>query len=81
MPLVNNQSWDRHGGLVADAWIDVPYPPLEGPQVAAALNAALGLWGEQDASNIAGVPVDHLVAEVEAWAYVSDLRGNRAEVL
>ena len=77
MPLVNNQSWDADGNLLVDEWVVVPYPPLQGYQVVAALNAALELWNLQDAANAAGVPVEHLVAEVEAWSAA----GNSSAVL
>ncbi len=71
MPLVNNQTWDADGNLLEDVWVDEIYQPLFGVQVIAALNAALGLWTPEDAANIAGVSAEHLVAEVEAWAYVA----------
>ena len=76
MPLVNNQTWGADGELVVDEWVEVSWPPLVGAQIVAVLNAVLGLWTTADAANVAGVPVEHLVAEAEAWAFVLATRGG-----
>jgi hypothetical protein len=69
MVLVKNQTWDTNGNLLFEEEIEVPYPSLSGYQVMAALNAALGIWSLEDASNVAGVSAEHLEAEVLAWGF------------
>jgi hypothetical protein len=71
MPIVNNQTWNAHGDLIHDEWVDVPYEPLAGHQVIATLNAVLGLWTLTDAANAAGVTEEHLIAEALAWREIA----------
>lgn len=71
MPLVNNQEWNAQGELIRDEWVEEPYLPLNGHQVVATLNAVLGVWALADAAHVAGVPIEHLIAEAEAWAVVA----------
>lgn len=72
MPIYNNQYFNRDGELISEETIEVPYPALDRIQVVATLNAVLGVWTLEDASNIAGVPIEHLIAEAQAWAVAGE---------
>lgn len=73
MRTVRWEEQDGRGNVLAWGEEQVPYDPLHGHQVIAALNAVLGIWTLQDAANAAGTSPEHLVAEVEAWAAVRAL--------
>lgn len=68
MRTIRWEEQDGHGNVLASGEEQVPYDPLDGYQIVAALNAVLGIWTLQDAANAAGTSPEHLVAEVEAWA-------------
>jgi hypothetical protein len=62
------ENQDGHGNVLESGFDEVPYEPLHGWQIAATLNAVLGIWTLEDAAHVAGVEPDHLVAEALAWA-------------
>jgi hypothetical protein len=55
---------------------DEPQQPLYGIALVATLNAVLGIWGLEDAANIAGVSQDDLIAEAQAWQVAGENNGN-----
>lgn len=49
------------------------HEPLQGIQLVAALNAALGVWSVADAANISGASAEQLETEVLSWAAAMEL--------
>lgn len=52
---------------------DDVHEPLQGIQLVAALNAALGVWSVTDAANISGASAEQLEKEVLSWAAAMEL--------
>lgn len=54
--------------MTTEEWLAYGPQPLDRIGAMAALNVVLGVWGIEDAANVAGVTPDALVAEAEGWA-------------
>jgi hypothetical protein len=73
MVLAKNQTWDQYGNLLYEEIVETTYPPLDGYQIVATLNAVLGIWTLEDAANVAGVNADHLISEAQAWSVAAQI--------
>jgi hypothetical protein len=68
MRLDRDQVFDQNGNLVEEVVVERHEDPLDAAGVIATLNAVLGVWSLDDASNAVRLPPERLVAEAEAWA-------------
>lgn len=74
--IVREMTDDEYAELLARGWTEEVQEvvfPLAGMALVSALNAALGIWTLEDASNISGVPEQALIDEVLAWAVAKSI--------
>jgi hypothetical protein len=68
-----NEVTDTEGNVTVVETGEVPFWPLESPQVAVVLLICKGVITLQEGINITGLPAEHLINEAEAWAVAGEL--------